>query len=295
MLEILIDNRETKLKTLFENHLFKDKKQTPEIKYSNLDLGDIVIKKEGKILLIFERKAIPDLYSSINDGRYKEQKIRLLNNFALRNVVYIIEDANTQFLEKKFKNFKSIINGAIINSIFRDKIRLIRTNNVNQTFEYLITIIKKIFNNFDFFKDLLDSDQQLTSNSNLNSNPSEISNSYSSEISNSYPSENSNPNSNIPENAYLETIKIKKSENNDPRKCNIAQMCHIPGVSLKISSCVLNKYKSIYNLIIEYSKITSEDEKEKLLKDLQFEIANDKVRKIGPVISKRIYNYYCFE
>ena len=287
MLEILIDNRETKLKTLFENHLFKDKKQTPEIKYSNLDLGDIVIKKEGKILLIFERKSIPDLYSSINDGRYKEQKIRLLNNFPLKNVVYIIEDANTQFLEKKFKNFKSIVNGAIINSIFRDKIRLIKTNNVNQTFEYLITIIKKIYNNFDFFKDLLDSDQHLITNPNSNSNPSEISNSYSSEIS--------NPNSNLPENAYLETIKIKKSENNDPRKCNIAQMCHIPGVSLKIASCVLNKYKSIYNLIIEYSKINIEDEKEKFLKDLQFEIANDKVRKIGPVISKRIYNYYCFE
>ena len=265
MLEILIDNRETKLKTLFNNHLFKDKKQTPEIKYSNLDLGDIVIKKEGKILLIFERKSIPDLYSSINDGRYKEQKIRLLNNFPLKNIVYIIEDANTQFLEKKFKNFKSIVNGAIINSIFRDKIRLIRTSNVNQTFEYLITIIKKLYNNFDFFKDLLQLEK------------------------------NNNENSNISENSYLETIKIKKSENNDPRKCNIAQMCHIPGVSLKIASCVLTKYKSIYNLILEYSNCTSEDEKEKLLKDLQFEISNDKVRKVGPVISKRIYNYYCFE
>ena len=194
MLEILIDNRETKLKTLFENHLFKDKKQTPEIKYSNLDLGDIVIKKEGKILLIFERKAIPDLYSSINDGRYKEQKIRLLNNFPLRNVVYIIEDANTQFLEKKFKNFKSIVNGAIINSIFRDRIRLIRTNNINQTFEYLITIIKKIYNNFDFFKDLLDNEESEIAESN-NTNEQK-------------------------DNAYLETIKIKKSDNNDPKKPN---------------------------------------------------------------------------
>ena len=59
------------------------------------------------------------------------------------------------FLKKNLRISKSIVNGAIINSIFRDKIRLIRTNNVNQTFEYLITIIKKIFNNFDFFKDLL--------------------------------------------------------------------------------------------------------------------------------------------
>jgi ERCC4-type nuclease len=273
LIEVLIDSRENKLKTFFDNYQFKDKKQTPEIIFKPLDIGDIIIKKDNKVLLIFERKSVPDLYSSINDGRYKEQKIRLLNNFPLRNVAYIIENADTQFLEKKFKNFKSIINGAIINSIFRDNIRLITTKNINQTFEYLITIIKKIFNNFDFFKDLLENDQHLITNTNTNSKT----------------------NSNSSENAYLETIKIKKSENNDPRKCNIAQLCHIPGVSLKIANCVLNKYKSIYNLIIEYNKCTTQDEKEILLKDMQFEIANDKVRKIGPVISKRIYNYYCFE
>ena len=192
-------------------------------------------------------------------------------------MAYIIENANTQFLEKKFKNYKSIVNGAIINSIFRDKIRVIKTNNINQTFEYLITIIKKIYNNFDFFKDLLENDENSSSNTNINININE------------------NMLTNNNENAYLDTIKIKKSDNNDPRKCNIAQMCHIPGVSLKIASCVLNKYKSIYNLIIEYSKMDNNENKEKLLKDLQFEIANDKVRKIGPVISKRIFNYYCFE
>ena len=275
VLEILIDYRENKLKDLFDKHIFKDK-QTPQITYENLDVGDIIIKKDGKLLLIFERKSIPDLYSSINDGRYKEQKIRLINNFPLRNVVYIIENANTQFLEKKFKNFKSIVNGAIINSIFRDKIRLIKTNDINQTFEYLITITKKIYNNFDFFKDLIKLEaDQITEPNNTTTEPN-------------------NTTTEPKDNAYLQTIKIKKSENNDPRKCNIAQMCHIPGVSIKIAICVLNKYKSIYNLILEYSRCNTEDEKEKLLKELQFEIANDKVRKIGPVISKRICNYYCF-
>ncbi len=263
LLEILIDNRENKLKVLFDNYVFKDNKQKPEIKYSNLDIGDIVIRKDNQILLIFERKSVPDLYSSINDGRYKEQKIRLLQNYPLKNVAYIIEDGNTKFLENKFKNFKSIVNGAIINSIFRDKIRLIRTSDINETFIYLITIIKKIYNNFDFFKDLIVS--------------------------------NPNNSKEYNDNSYLETVKIKKSENNDPKKCNIAQLSHIPGVSLKIASCILNKYKSIYNLIIEYSKIENTEEKEKLLKELQFDIANDKVRKIGPVISKRIYDYYCFE
>jgi ERCC4-type nuclease len=277
MLEILIDYRENKLKGLFDKHIFKDKKQTPQITYENLDVGDIIIKKDGKLLLIFERKSIPDLYSSINDGRYKEQKIRLINNFPLRNVVYIIENANTQFLEKKFKNFKSIVNGAIINSIFRDKIRVIKTNDINQTFEYLITIIKKIYNNFDFFKDLIKLEEDQIAESNNTT------------------TESNNTTTEPKDNAYLETIKIKKSDNNDPRKCNIAQMSHIPGVSIKIASCVLTKYKSLYNLILEYSRCNSEDKKEKLLKDLQFEIANNKVRKIGPVISKRIYNYYCFQ
>ena len=53
------------------------------------------------------------------------------------------------------------------------------------------------------------------------------------------------------EEVYLEDKSFlhKKHKNNDPKKCNIAQMCHIPGVSLKIASCVLNKYKSIYNLM----------------------------------------------
>ena len=105
MLEILIDYRESKLKDLFDKHIFKDKKLTPLITYENLDVGDIIIKKDEKTVLIFERKSIPDLYSSINDGRYKEQKIRLLNNYPLKNIVYIIEEANTQGTYNKLSSY----------------------------------------------------------------------------------------------------------------------------------------------------------------------------------------------
>ena len=52
---------------------------------------------------------------------------------------------------------------------------------------------------------------------------------------------------------------------------------------------------AIYEAKGKIQKNVIGDEGEKLLKDLQFEIANDKVRKIGPVISKRIFNYYFFE
>jgi len=44
----------------------------------NLDIGDIIIYN-GSYKLIIERKTINDLVSSIKDGRYREQKMRLLS------------------------------------------------------------------------------------------------------------------------------------------------------------------------------------------------------------------------
>ena len=41
--------------------------------------------------MLGERKTTCDLYSSIRDGRYKEQKCRLLNNYDKRKILYIIE------------------------------------------------------------------------------------------------------------------------------------------------------------------------------------------------------------
>ena len=43
LIEVLIDSRENKLKTFFDNYQFKDKKQTPEIIFKPLDIGDIII------------------------------------------------------------------------------------------------------------------------------------------------------------------------------------------------------------------------------------------------------------
>ena len=47
----------------------------------------------------------------------------------------------------------------------------------------------------------------------------------------------------------------------------------------------------ISNLVNEYNNNYTQKEKEYLLKDLTFPINNDKIRKIGPVISKRVYQY----
>lgn len=271
---LLIDYREHNLKKYFEELDFsKDKNlKNVQLKIENLDLGDIIIKKGNKIILIIERKSLQDLYSSINDGRYKEQKFRLMNNFEDNQIVYMIEDCDVKYIKQKFKNFDSIINGAIINCIFRDNIKIIKTKNINESIIYIKTLLKKVQNNLDFFvKTKLNEKCKEEKVNDENLKIIEI-------------KTNSN--------SYVENVKIKKKDNINPKNCNIIMLCQIPGVSTKISKLILEEYKSISNLIINYNKINLLENKEILLRDLTYSINNDKKRKIGPVLSKRIYEYF---
>ena len=89
---IEVDYREKKLIKLLKSLLNLYKFKNIEIEVKNLPLGDIIIKEdENSELLIIERKSINDLASSIRDGRYKEQSLRL-SNTGLHNhrIIYLI-------------------------------------------------------------------------------------------------------------------------------------------------------------------------------------------------------------
>ena len=77
-MNLVIDSRESKLKKYFTSN----EKNIP-ISFQSLDIGDIqlVSQSDNSIQYIIERKSISDLYSSINDGRYREQKARLLSMY----------------------------------------------------------------------------------------------------------------------------------------------------------------------------------------------------------------------
>ena len=74
---------------------------------------------------------------------------------------------------------------------------------------------------------------------------------------------------------------MNKKENMSKEICNIVQLATIPGVSQKISKIILEKYGSISNLIEEYKKTDN-----LLLADI-----NLGKRKIGKVLSIKIYDY----
>ena len=130
-MNIIIDNREKDLIELCnKNNLLFSK--------SNLDLGDITFSENNNEFIVIERKTINDLLSSIKDGRYREQKLRLLQkSYQGINVYYLIE-GNIMDSSKS-----DTIYSCIINTMIRDNLKIIFSKNIEETYNYLLKLSKK--------------------------------------------------------------------------------------------------------------------------------------------------------
>jgi len=147
MIDIIIDNREGKLlNILLERDLdiYKDK---INITKEQLENGDIHIKFDD-ILFIYERKTINDLISSVKDGRYNEQKYRLLSNF--ENINYIIE--GDDITSSKNLHNQKMLTSIYYHSIYRDNINIFFTKNTEETATLILLLATKISEAPDKFK-----------------------------------------------------------------------------------------------------------------------------------------------
>lgn len=144
-LQLIIDIREGSLyESIIERDL-EEYKDRIEIIKTTLDIADIHIKFNN-LFFVFERKTVPDLISSIKDGRYKEQKCRLLSNVNITNVSYIIEGDNVIASQSYSKNI-NMLQGAYYHMMFRDNIRMIYTKNITETTTFILTLIIKMLEN----------------------------------------------------------------------------------------------------------------------------------------------------
>jgi crossover junction endonuclease MUS81 len=248
-----IDNRENKLISYLE-------KKSIDFKIEQLLLGDIQIQINKTdspdtnefIDYVIERKTIKDLLASVKDGRYKEQKLRVVSQIQQNKVgtfFYIIEGSSIHL--KPYE--KTIYQGCLISIQLRDNIKIFTTNNVDETGDLITRLMTRIKKG-----DLI---QHI---------PSEL-----------------HQTTNTVQKSYLDVIKQEKKANIDPKTTQILALSNIPGISKTIGSIVIDKYTSLADLFDIYQGLETEQEKESLLKDLQL---NEK-RKIGLVSSKKIYDY----
>jgi len=126
---IKIDTREKKL-----IEIFKEYYSTVTISVEQLDIGDVLIENEYSKILI-ERKTICDALSSIKDGRWKNQKQRILDNY--EKSLYLIENDD-------IFNSDTKLSSAYINTLFRDRIPIIFTNSVSNSAKFIKLIYDKM-------------------------------------------------------------------------------------------------------------------------------------------------------
>ena len=147
MLNIYIDAREQQLYNNIIDRDLDKYKDNITITKKQLELGDIIIEFND-IQMIFERKTMNDLLSSITDGRYKEQKMRLLNNYT--NINYLIE--GTDIISSNNINKQQLLTSVYYHSIYRDNIKIFFNKNLNDTITFLLLLSTKIIDNPDNFK-----------------------------------------------------------------------------------------------------------------------------------------------
>lgn len=208
MLLLKIDCREKALIALFNSF------QIPIIVQA-LDIGDVqIVVRENDIdviQLVFERKTISDLYSSIRDGRYHEQKSRLVSNFSRDRITYIIEG---DIFDSKYIDSNAIF-GSLIHTIYRDKLIIYRSTNIKDTYDFIENIWKRYEKNIVEWNNFLEGN-------------------------------NKNSCLEVDTKVYKHT---KKSDNvtNDIIFTNM--LSNIPGCSTRIAKCIIEKYPNMKLLI----------------------------------------------
>ena len=129
---IKVDYRESDL-LITMNLLFKE--HSHEIQMENLPIGDIILLNNESIeKVIFERKSLYDLASSIKDGRYTEQSFRLNEcDQHNHNIVYVIEGDFEKYNPTKGRMDKKTLYSALVTLNYFKGFSVIRTKNINET------------------------------------------------------------------------------------------------------------------------------------------------------------------
>lgn len=147
-IKIIIDNRETKLYSILTNRDLDNYKDKIDIELKQLELGDIhIIPPSQSHIYIYERKTVPDLLASINDGRYKEQKCRLIAS--AHRIGYIIEGDN--LISNKHMKHQKKLTSIYYHSLYRDNIDVLFMNSIEDTATFLLMLLTKMVDNPDKF------------------------------------------------------------------------------------------------------------------------------------------------
>lgn len=251
------------------------------VQSETLPIGDIIICDGDTEKLIIERKSVADLQSSIKDGRYEEQSYRLNGlNHHNHNIIYLIEgNLNNPYNANRFKSEntgvteKLTLFSAMFSLNYYKGFSVFRSFSLEETATIICNMAYKLEKENTtkkaFYQTKLDqilSDQissHKISSDQLSSDqisPNQI-----------HSEEQIEPQ----ESNYVNVIKKVKKENITCENIGAIMLCQIPGVSSATALTIMEKFKTIQNLI------KSLETNPECLKDISSTNAKGQTRKIN--------------
>ena len=207
-MKLIIDNREPKeLTSALQSRV-------DNVSLENLELGDIIIKNDNnEVILMFERKSLADLISSIKDGRYKEQSFRL-SHYELDNkyIYYIIEGNILNFMNKEKETTKKMLFSSILSLSYKKGFSILHTSGLVETIEFIVRFYEKI--------------------------KTEASETPEASVK---VEDQTTP-------TYSNIIKTSKKSNITINNINEIMLTQIPGISMPVAQTLMLKFKTINEL-----------------------------------------------
>jgi len=261
------------------------------IKSEALPIGDIIIADDSNEKLIIERKSVSDLLASIKDGRYEEQSYRL-NGLEQHNhnIIYLIEgdvskvnrfkgDNRTEKLTlysamfslnyyKGFSVFRSFSLEETAILICNMAYKLEKETGTKQSFYTNTNSTSKIV----VPEPVVIEEQTIVINEDKN-NASEES------------LEQSDKSLEQSDKDYIGVVKKVKKDNITADNIDEIMLCQIPGISSVSAIAIIQKFKSLANLIKEID--TNGD----CLNDVSYTNSKGQTRKINKTCATNIVKF----
>ncbi|XP_015279405.1 PREDICTED: crossover junction endonuclease MUS81 [Gekko japonicus] len=213
---------------------------------------------------VVERKRMPDLCSSIMDGRFREQKFRL-RQCGISHPIYLVEDSGSvQHLSLPEKTLQQ----AITNTQVVDGFFVKRTHDIRESAAYL-TIMTRHLTKLYGDKTLLCCTKE--------------------ELERECPLQPRNDSCMLMTFAEFNEGAMK----NKPQTVNevfARQLMQISGISGEKAAAILERYKTPASLLAAYAACKTASEKEQLLSGIR---CGKLQRNLGPALSKTLAQLYC--
>lgn len=256
---IAVDAREGELRTALEAVVEREcvcprRGGADIIEHGSLDVGDVRVTDAGeRVVILVERKTVADLAASVKDGRYREQKARMLNTETRARerthvyvYVYVIEGyssfAALSDAAQCFHLAPSTLQSCVHGCMLREGIHVVFTRDVSDTAAYLSSLARYVARHTDA----------------LASTPEHASSAVSASASAGERS--------VQSALVASAVSSKRSGNITRETCYLMQLCQLPGVSETNARALAQRWPTFKALFSELAPLQRAEQVRRLMR-----------------------------